>query len=60
MLEYSVVSIEDVKELLSELESHLKKKGIRTLQLISIDYNQAFYKKAELKNDCVSVLYKEI
>ncbi|MDE6387843.1 MAG: GNAT family N-acetyltransferase [Lachnospiraceae bacterium] len=48
------------KALLSELESHLKKKGIRTLQLISIDYNQEFYKKAELKNDCVSVLYKEI
>lgn len=48
------------KTLLSELERHLNEKGIRTMQLISISYNQDFYEMAGYANDCVSVLYKEI
>lgn len=47
------------KTLLAELERHLKEKGIRTVQLISIAYNQNFYGKSGFVKDCVSVLYKE-
>lgn len=47
------------KALLSELESYLKDKGIGTMQLILIGYNQNFYGKSGFVKDSVSVLYKE-
>ena len=47
------------KALLLELESYLKDKGIGTMQLISVGYNQNFYGKSGFVKDSVSVLYKE-
>ena len=47
------------KALLLEFESYLKDKGIGTMQLISVGYNQNFYGKSGFVKDSVSVLYKE-
>ncbi len=48
------------KQLLAELEKALKEKNISVLQLISIDYNEAFYKNCGLNRDACSVQYKRI
>lgn len=48
------------KALLSSLEVYLKERGIRTVQLTSIDENKDFYAKSGFNQDCVSVLYREI
>ena len=48
------------KLLLAELEKILKSKNINVIQLISIDYNEGFYKKCGLDRDACSVQYKRI
>ena len=48
------------KQLLAELEIILKEKDIHIIQLISIDYNEAFYSKCGLDRDSCSVQYKRI
>ena len=48
------------KLLLAELEKILKTKNINVIQLISIDYNEGFYKKCGLDRDACSVQYKRI
>ena len=48
------------KQLLAKLEIILKEKDIHVIQLISIDYNEAFYSKCGLDRDSCSVQYKRI
>ena len=48
------------RQLLAELDKVLKERSISVVQLISIDYNEAFYHKCGLEKDCVSVQYKRI
>ena len=48
------------KQLLTELEKSLKEKKVSVIQLISIDYNEAFYKKCGMNRDTCSVQYKRI
>ena len=48
------------KQLLAELEKTLKEKKVNVVQLISIDYNEGFYKKSGLARDACSVQYKRI
>ncbi|MBR4791087.1 MAG: GNAT family N-acetyltransferase [Treponema sp.] len=46
------------KKLIFELEKVLSQKRIHVIQLISINDNEAFYKKCGLERDSVSVQYK--
>ena len=46
--------------LLAALEEHLKAEGIGTLQLISVKPNEAFYRKAGLEKNSVTVMYKRM
>jgi len=48
------------KQLMAELERVLKEKKVNVIQLISIDYNEVFYKKCGLNRDACSVQYKRI
>ena len=48
------------KHLLNKLEQTLKDEKIDVVQLISIDYNEAFFKKCGLDRDSCSVQYKRI
>ena len=48
------------RQLLTELDKVMKERGINVVQLISIDYNEAFYHKCGLGKDSVSVQYKRI
>ena len=48
------------KQLLNMLEQTLKNEKIDVVQLISIDYNETFYKKCGLDRDSCSVQYKRI
>ena len=48
------------KQLLNKLEQTLKDEKIDVVQLISIDYNETFYKKCGLDRDGCSVQYKRI
>ena len=46
------------KQLLQELETLLKEKGVYVVQLMSIEPNEVFYGKCGLSKDDVSVLFK--
>lgn len=46
------------RALLDELKRLLHEKGIGTVQLISIENNEVFYRKCGLDKDCVSVLFQ--
>ena len=48
------------KQLLNHLEKTLKDRKIDVVQLISIDYNETFYKKCGLDRDSCSVQYRRI
>ncbi len=48
------------KQLLNMLEQTLKDEKIDVVQLISIGYNETFYKKCGLDRDSCSVQYKRI
>ena len=48
------------KQLLNQLEKTLKDRKIDVVQLISIDYNETFYKKCGLDRDSCSVQYRRI
>ena len=48
------------KQLLNQLEKTLKDEKIDVVQLISIDYNETFYKKCGLDRDSCSVQYRRI
>ena len=48
------------KQLLNKLEQTLKNEKIDVVQLISIDYNETFYKKCGLERDSCSVQYRRI
>ncbi len=48
------------KQLLEELEKALNEKKVNVIQLISIDYNEPFYKRCGLNRDACSVQYKRI
>ena len=48
------------RHLLTKLDTVLKDKGIHVVQLISIDYNEAFYHRCGLEKDSVSVQYKRL
>ena len=48
------------KQLLAEIEKKIKEKHVNVVQLISIDYNEPFYKKCGLGRDACSVQYKRI
>ena len=48
------------KQLLAELEKSLNEIKMNVIQLISIDYNEPFYKKCGLNRDACSVQYKRI
>lgn len=45
------------RKLLEQLKEELKKRGIHTIQLVSIEDNVAFYKKCGLEKDCVAMMY---
>lgn len=48
------------RQLLRELERILKDEGTGVVQLISIDYNETFYRKCGLDRDSCSVQYRRI
>ncbi len=48
------------RQLLHELEETLREEGIGVVQLISIDYNETFYRKCGLDRDSCSVQYRRI
>lgn len=46
------------KAMLQSLEAELKQRGVRVMQLISIEDNRAFYEKAGMGQDCVNVMFR--